>query len=332
MATSAVALSRRVDPAFASDVAEGLAREQKTIPASWLYDEVGSALFEAITLLPEYGLTRADAALLEASAHEISSRASHPELIVELGSGTGTKTRHILAAAAEHTRIEYAPIDISRAALDNCRAALGSLPRVTMLPVEATYLEGIDRALAQRPASQRALILFLGSTIGNFNREDAEIFLRRVRLRMMPGDSLLLGADLIKPRRRLIDAYDDPIGITAAFNLNLLARINRELGGAFDPRRFAHEARYDERHARIEMHLRALGAQTVRIDALDLDVPFREGETIWTESSHKFTAEGVRALGEDSGWQTLRQWIDDDWGFSETLFAANGERQGHACA
>lgn len=316
--------SFRVDPAFARDVAHGLTQDRKTLPASWLYDSVGSALFEAITLLPEYGLTRADGELLERSADEIVARAGYPRLIVELGSGTGTKTRHILNAAAVPARVEYAPIDISRAALEGCAATLGSLPRVTFQPIEGTYLEGIDRAMAQRASDRSALILFLGSTIGNFGPEEATTFLRRVRQRVRVGDSLLLGADLVKSHRRLIDAYDDPAGVTAAFNRNLLARINRELGGNFDLRNFSHEARYNGQHQRVEMHLRSHSAQKVRIESLDLEVEFGIGETIWTESSYKFTAEGVRELGESAGWHPECQWLDKDWGFSETLFTANG--------
>jgi dimethylhistidine N-methyltransferase len=308
---------------FAQDVFEGLTQEQKTLPASWLYDEIGSALFETITLLPEYGLTRADAALLQNASDEVIAGAGNPGLILELGSGSGTKTRHILNAATARRRVNYIPVDISRAALENCRGSIGSIEGVNFKPIEATYLEGIDRALAERPAGERALTLFLGSTIGNFSRPEAQTFLHEVRQRMCPGDSLLLGADLVKPRGKLIDAYDDPLGVTAAFNLNLLARINRELGGEFDPRRFAHEARYNERGSRIEMHLRSKVAQTIRIDALELEVTFRRGETIWTESSHKFTADEVRRLGENAGWRTVEQWIDSDWGFAETLLAAS---------
>jgi dimethylhistidine N-methyltransferase len=315
-------LSPRVDPAFARDVAAGLALPQKTLPASWLYDELGSALFEVITLLPEYGLTRADAALLREAAGEIAATAGYPSLVVELGSGTGTKTRHILEAATESGPVEYHPIDISRAALEACRAALSAIPGVTIRVTEATYLEGIDQVLSRRQAGQKALVLFLGSTIGNFSRPEAETFLRAVRTRLRTGDSLLLGADLVKPRKRLIDAYDDALGVTAAFNLNLLARINRELGGEFELRRFAHEARFNEACSRIEMHLRSRISQTVRIEALDLDVEFRKDESIWTESSHKFTAAEIGWTGESAGWRTVRQWIDSDWGFAETLFAA----------
>jgi uncharacterized SAM-dependent methyltransferase len=187
-------------------------------------------------------------------------------------------------------------------------------------PIEATYFEGIDLALRRRRADERAMILFLGSTIGNFNRTEAAAFLRRVRGHVRPGDSLLLGADLVKARDRLLLAYDDPAGVTAAFNLNLLARINRELCGHFELAQFAHEARWSDRWSRVEMHLRSRIAQEVRIDALDLTVSFSRGETIWTESSHKFRAEEIVRLGDRAGWARARQWVDRDWGFAETLF------------
>ncbi|MGD1072784.1 MAG: L-histidine N(alpha)-methyltransferase [Bryobacteraceae bacterium] len=309
-----------LDRAFAREVAAGLSVRRKTLPPSWLYDAVGSALFEVITLLPEYGLTRADAALLQNASDEIAAAAGEPAVIVELGSGTGAKTRHILDAASAARPIRYLPIDISRAALRNCEAALQAMDRVSIEPIEATYLEGIDLALARRHSGERALILFLGSTIGNFTRVEASVFLHRIRQRMQQGDSLLLGADLVKDTTTLLRAYDDPLGVTAAFNLNLLARINRELGGRFDLAQFAHEARYNERLSRIEMHLRSRVAQRVPIDALDLTVSFARGETIWTESSHKFRAREIRRMGERAGWRMARQWIDSEWGFAETLF------------
>jgi L-histidine N-alpha-methyltransferase len=303
---------------FARDVAEGLSRPRKTLPPCWFYDPVGSALFEVITLLPEYGLTRADSALIENARHEIIAAANKPRLVVELGSGSGTKTRHLLSAAAAHGPVEYVPIDISGAALDFCQASLNSLHNITVRPVENTYLDGLDQALGGR----RALILFLGSTIGNFTPDESRAFLRAVRERVRPGDTLLLGADLVKDPARLVAAYQDSLGVTAAFNLNLLARINRELDADFDLDNFVHEARYNEPCSRIEMHLRSLTAHSVRIGTTGMDIAFRKGETIWTESSHKFRAESVRALGEDTGWQTVRQWLDNSWGFSETLFAA----------
>jgi dimethylhistidine N-methyltransferase len=309
------------DTAFARDVAAGLTRQRgKTLPASWLYDEVGSALFEVITLLPEYGLTRADARLLASAAGEIVRAGDRPRLFVELGSGSGAKTRTILEAATRRGPVTYLPIDISCAALDRCAKTLSSMSAVRVEPIEATYFEGIELALSHRRGAESAMVLFLGSTIGNFNRAEAALFLRQLRSHLRPGDSLLLGADLVKPRDRLLLAYDDPAGVTAAFNLNLLGRINRELGGHFDLAQFAHEARYNERHSRVEMHLRSRIAQQVRIDALDLTVSFARGETIWTESSHKFRTEDIARLGERAGWTCARQWVDREWGFAETLF------------
>lgn len=320
-AASAPRSAARVNPEFAQAVADGLTRKgQKTIPPSWLYDEVGSALFEAITVLPEYGVTRAEAGILLHASDEIVRAALRPSHIVELGSGTGTKTRHLLEAAARYGSVRYTPIDISTAALQSCVHALSGIERVSIEPLAASYLDGVDAAMADREPRKPMLLLFLGSTIGNFTRAEAASFLRRIAQRMRPGDYLLLGADLVKSRERLISAYDDPVGVTAAFNLNLLARINRELDGHFDISRFAHEARYNERQSRIEMHLRARTAQQVKIDALDLNVRFAADETVWTESSHKFRAEEMSAVGERSGWTRVRQWVDREWGFAETLF------------
>ena len=303
--------------AFAMEVAEGLGTGgQKTLASSWLYDDIGSALFEVITLLPEYGLTRADAALLARYSGEIVREAGNPRIVIELGSGTGTKTRHLLSAALP---VEYFPIDISPGALASCASTLGEIRGVRVKPIEANYLEGIDLALARRK-NEHAMILFLGSTIGNFNRTEAVSFLRNIRQRLKPGDSLLLGGDLVKPHARLISAYDDPSGVTAAFNLNILGRINRELGGRFDVRQFAHEARFNERRSRVEMHLRSRIKQSVEITDLNRTVCFDEDETIWTESSHKFQAHDLELMGVRSGWTPLGQWLDHEWGFAETLF------------
>jgi len=326
-AASALENPSRVNPEFAQAVAVGLTQKgRKTLPPSWFYDDVGSALFEAITVLPEYGLTRAEASLLSNAAPEIVRAGHRPSLVIELGSGTGTKTRHILAAAARYHSVRYLPIDISRAALDSCVKILGAVENVSIQPIEATYLDGIDAALAARKADEPALLLFLGSTIGNFNRTQAASFLAQIRKRMRPGDHLLLGADLVKPRAKLLSAYDDPIGLTAAFNLNLLARINRELDGHFELSQFAHEVRFNERQSRIEMHLRSRIAQQVRIDAIDLTVPFSAGETIWTESSHKFRPEDVSRIGRRAGWSCVRQWVESEWGFAETLFQKSRTR------
>jgi len=324
-AASAQYSPAQVNPEFAQAVAGGLTRKgQKALPPSWFYDEVGSALFEVITVLPEYGLTRAEAGLLSKTADkmmaEIVRASGRPALVIELGSGTGTKTRHILAATACYGSVRYLPVDISSAALDSCVKILGAMHNVSIHPIESTYLDGIDLALAHRKAGEPALLLFLGSTIGNFNRGETASFLGHIRKRMLPGDYLLLGADLVKPRAKLLSAYDDPIGVTAAFNLNLLARINRELDGHFEISQFAHEARYNERQSRIEMHLRSRIAQEVRIGELGLTIPFSAGETIWTESSHKFRVEEISRIGRRGGWSCVRQWVDGEWGFAETLF------------
>jgi dimethylhistidine N-methyltransferase len=316
----APAATTRFNAEFARAVAHGLTQSQKWLPATWLYDELGSLLFDAITLLPEYGLTRADDALLSLYARDIIEEAAAPSLVLELGSGSGTKTRHMLNAAAAEGPVRYVPIDISGAALETCRATLEGIAGVRVDPIEATYLDGIAQAITHRRRGDRVLILFLGSTIGNFEPADARKFLQCVRRHVTSGDTLLLGADLMKPRAKLVRAYDDSLGVTAAFNLNLLARINRELDGEFDLARFTHVARYVSRPARIEMHLKSRVSQRIRINALDLDIPFAKGETIWTESSHKFRAKEISELGEQAGWAMKRQWVDNSWGFAETLF------------
>lgn len=310
---------------FAADVLAGLTGpRRKTLPSSYLYDDVGSALFEVLTLLPEYGLTRADSRLLAAYSRDILSRLPKDILVAELGSGSGTKTRHILEAAAKRAQdvIRYFPIDISPAALQQCSRTLESTNGVEVRPITANYLEGLGEAVRRRHSGQAILLLFLGSTIGNFSLKSARNFLRQIRLLLQPGDALLLGADLVKPLPQMLDGYDDPIGATAAFNLNLLARINRELEGEFELRAFRHVARWNERQSRIEMHLRARRDHSVRIGAIDRTVDFRKGETIWTESSHKFRPAQITAIAEYAGFHCRGQWIDREWPFAETLLVA----------
>jgi dimethylhistidine N-methyltransferase len=309
---------------FAADVRAGLLGSgRKTLPSQYLYDDVGSALFEVITLLPEYGLTRADSRLLARHAADMIAQLPRNLLVAELGSGTGTKTRHLLEAAVGRCgEVRYLPIDISPAALQQCRRVLESIRGVEIHAIEASYIDGLAEAIERRHPGQAVLLLFLGSTIGNFAAQEAQAFLRRIRLALQPGDGLLLGADLVKPARQMLIAYDDPIGVTAAFNLNLLARINREFGGEFEPASFRHEARWNERHSRIEMHLRSRLAQRVRIADLDCAIEFRKGETIFTESSHKFRPEQIRGLAERAGFECRGQWIDCEWPFAESLFVA----------
>lgn len=319
----APALESVAESEFARDVRDGLGRsDQKELPSKYLYDELGSALFEAITLLPEYGLTRADARLLKQHSAGIIGAFPDNPLIVELGSGSGSKTRCILEAAARRGPVTYIPIDISPTALENCRAALEHIPNVRTTPLTATYFDGLADAVSKRQPRQRVLVLFLGSTIGNFFFDAAERFLRQIRETLKPNDVLLLGTDLVKQLDQMLAAYDDPLGVTAAFNLNLLSRINRELAGNFVIRNFEHEARFNEAESRIEMHLRSKVAQRVRIRTIGVGIAMSEGETIWTEASQKFRPAQVRAMASRAGFSCQAQWIDPEWPFAENLLAA----------
>jgi L-histidine Nalpha-methyltransferase len=303
---------------FAGDVRARLTRAgQKTLSCRYLYDEVGSALFEAITCLPEYGLTRADARLLQRHSPEILARIVGRILVAELGSGTGAKTRPVLEQLGRRQQVVYYPIDVSCAALERCARELA--PLGTIVPLEENYLDGLERVAGLRCPGEVLVVLFLGSTIGNFEPDAAIDFLAEVRSRLMPGDALLLGTDLVKPTEQMLVAYDDPAGVTAAFNLNLLGRINRELGGDFDLRQFGHIARYDPDAQRIEMHLASRNRQTVTIPKSDIVVEFFSGETIWTESSHKFRPEQIAGIARAAGFRLERQWIDCEWPFAESL-------------
>ncbi len=309
---------------FAREVRAGLARKgQKELPSKYLYDAVGSALFEVICELPEYGLSRAGDRLLRRHAAEIMQPIEGPVMIAELGSGSGRNTRWLLESAARRAPVTYNPIDISGAALEQAERDLGRIDSVSLVGYEAEYLDGLRAATAQREPGQCLLVLFLGSTIGNFDRPAGEAFLAEVRAMMRSGDRLLLSTDLEKPVGQLLSAYDDEIGVTASFNLNLLARINRELGGDFILPRYRHLARWDARERRIEMHLCALETRTVRIAAANLSVKIEAGETIWTESSHKYLASDVAEIGSRRGMSVEGQWIDHDWPFAHTLLRAD---------
>ena len=232
MATAVIAQHSRPD--LAGDVRAGLLRPgQKELPSKYLYDEVGSALFEVISVLPEYGLTRADERLLRRHASDIVARLKPHVLVAELGSGSGKKTRWLLEALTRRQRTTYCPIELSPTALARCETELGQIEYVSIVGFERPYLDGLLAAASRRQKDDHLLVLFLGSTIGNFDRDAAERFLAEVRRILYPGDALLLGTDLEKPLPQLLAAYDDPLGVTAAFNLNLLARINRELGRRF---------------------------------------------------------------------------------------------------
>jgi L-histidine Nalpha-methyltransferase len=314
--------AQALESQFARDVRAGLTGAgQKTLSCRYFYDDVGSALFEAITCLPEYGLTRADARLLARHAPEIVARVPGRVVLAELGSGTGAKTRPVLEQlAARQQDVFYYPIDVSAAALERCARELR--PLATIVPLEENYLDGLEQVAEQRAPGETLLLLFLGSTIGNFEAEAAMAFLSDVRGHLLPGDALLLGTDLVKPTGQMLVAYDDPAGVTAAFNLNLLGRINRELDGDFDLRQFDHEARYDEAAQRIEMHLRSLCRQTVIVHKAEIAVEFSPGETIWTEASHKFRPEQIGAIARAACFRLERQWIDCEWPFAESLLRA----------
>ncbi|HZI89026.1 MAG TPA: L-histidine N(alpha)-methyltransferase [Candidatus Polarisedimenticolia bacterium] len=308
---------------MAQDVRAGLGGpDPKTLPSRYLYDDLGSALFDAIGYLPEYGLTRADERILRAHAGEIAQAMPGKCAVAELGSGTGRKTRWLLEALSSRRPVPYFPIDISSAALERCELELSRIPNVRVDPIEADYLSGLSLVASQRRGNERLLVLFLGSTIGNFEPSEASEFLTEVRRRLRPGDGFLLGTDLVKPARILVPAYDDALGVTAAFNLNLLRRLNLELDADFDPRRFEHQARWNESARRVEMHLVAKAAHTVRIQGAELEVPFQVGETIWTESSYKFEPDEPRRLCERSGYALEGQWLDFEWPFAESLFVA----------
>jgi L-histidine N-alpha-methyltransferase len=310
---------------FAADVRAGLSKPgQKELPSKYFYDEVGSALFEVITLLPEYGLSRADECLLRMHADEIvRPLLPGPIVVAELGSGSGKKASWILQALARRQQATYYPIEISSAALAQCVKELGQLDRVNVIGVERAYLEGLASVVADRRDAERLLVLFLGSTIGNFDRPVAAQFLGELRRNLQPGDALLVGADLVKPVEQLLAAYDDSLGVTASFNLNLLARVNRELGADFDLRAFEHSARYDAIERRIEMHLVSRRRQDVSIPGAGCDVAFGAGETIWTESSYKYTTEEIVQIGESSGFRLESQWVNRGWPFAETLMIAD---------
>ena len=306
---------------FADDVRTGLTKSgQREVLSKYLYDEVGSALFEAICLLPEYGLTRADARLLRRYAGEIVARIPLPAHIAELGSGSGKKTRWILEAVARRQPTFYYPIEISPAALAACEKELGQIDLVHIVGFEKPYLEGLQSVANRREPGDSVCVLFLGSTIGNFDRPAADDFLRQFRSILAPGDSLLIGTDLEKDISTQLLAYDDPAGVTAAFNMNVLARINRELGADFDLKQFAHEARWNAEERRIEMHLRSLRRQRISVPGANLRIGVESGETIWTESSHKYAASEPIAMAARTGFHCEAQWIDEEWPFAQNLW------------
>jgi len=301
---------------FGAAVAEGLTREQKRIRPEWFYDARGSRLFERITELPEYYPTRAEQEILERSAGAILEDAPRDLTLVELGSGSATKTRILIEEILRRNEtLRFVPIDISRSMLEaSSRELLRDHPGLEVHGIAMEYFDGLHEM--RRTISGPKLVLWLGSSIGNLGRAEATSFLREVRADLDLTDRFLLGVDLRKDAGTLERAYDDAQGVTALFNKNLLERVNRELGGDFDPDAFEHRAIYRRDEGCVEMHLVSTRDQVVRIAALDLSVELRRGETIHTENSFKYSRREIEELAEAGGFRIGAQWLDDAQRFS----------------
>jgi dimethylhistidine N-methyltransferase len=315
-------VAREAAPAsssFAEDIGRYLSQTPRLLPSKYLYDTLGSMLFEAICCLPWYKIARAEQRLLETRADDIRIRVDPLSTLVELGPGSGLKLATLLSARPARPLTVHL-VDVSGAALDAAGRALGVLDDLVIVPHEATYEAGLAEVAGYGRAPGRMLTLFLGSNIGNFDPQGADVFLRGIRGAVSEGDSLLLGADLVKPEADLLLAYDDPLGVTAAFNMNLLVRANRELDADFELSDFSHRAIWNAGASRIEMHLLSTRRQRVRVPVADLDITFEAGETIWTESSYKYQAAHIVAMVQRAGFTTINQWTED--GFALTLAEA----------
>jgi L-histidine N-alpha-methyltransferase len=296
-------------PAYALDVREGLTASPKHLPAKLFYDEVGSQLFEQITELPEYYLTRTERSILERYAVDILQQAGSSLTLVELGAGTATKTCILIEELVQRqNRTLFYPIDVSASALDEAvRNMSRQFPTLRVNPIVADYTGGVP-ALSR--ISGRKLVLYIGSSIGNFEPPQAIRVLRRIRQTLRPGDALLLGADFAKSSKILVPAYDDAQGVTAAFNKNILARLNRELEADFDLDAFRHVALWNRRCSRMEIYLESMTDQSVFVPAIDLDVKFKAGERLHTENSYKYTDAMIESILHESGFTLEHTWCD----------------------
>jgi L-histidine Nalpha-methyltransferase len=301
---------------FADDVRLGLTKLPKSLAPKYFYDALGSQLFEAICLLPEYYLTRAETEIFQTHATEIIAQISAPLGIVELGSGSSVKTRLLIEAIlARQERLHYRPIDISATILEESAGKLlGDYPNLYLTAHVSDYTQGLS-SIARREG-ERIMVLFLGSNIGNYTPAEGRALLSQIRRALRPGDGLLLGADMKKSPALLLPAYQDSLGVTSAFNLNLLLRINRELEADFDLARFEHRALYNDREGRVEIYIVSRAAQTVRIEKLGLQLEFREGEPIHTENSCKYDLDQLGALAKETGFRPQRTWFDSEKRFS----------------
>jgi dimethylhistidine N-methyltransferase len=296
-------------PAYAEDVQQGLSTSPKTLPCKLFYDQAGSALFEQITRLPEYYLTRTELEILRDRAHEIAAEVHPGVTVVELGSGTATKTTTLLQALSRRQlRVPYFPVDISPAALAEAREGVESqCTRVSVRPVVADFADGFS-FLRNLPG--RKLVLYLGSSIGNFDPGPAVEMLSQIRGQLAPGDALLLGTDLVKDPAILVPAYADAHGVTEQFDKNILARLNRELGANFDLDFFRHIAIWNPEKSRMEIYLESLRPQIVDLGVLNSRVKFAKGERIHTENSYKYTMSMVREMLGLSGFSLDASWFD----------------------
>jgi dimethylhistidine N-methyltransferase len=306
---------------IAGDVLEGLSAQPKHLPPKLFYDALGSQLFEEITRTREYYPTRTERAILEEFAGDIIGEAGNNLTLVELGAGSASKTRVLIRAILRRQlRLEFHPVDVSPAALQQAMASLnGDFPRLHVSPIAADYSQHLPD-LRSRPG--RKLVLFIGSTIGNFEPEEAQQFLQSVRASLQSGDALLLGFDMVKDAQVLHAAYNDAAEVTAQFNKNVLSRINRELGGDFDLDEFNHVAFWNARKSRIEMHLESRVDQNVYITDLGRNFQFSFGERIHTENSYKFTAASIARLLRQSGLSLEKTWSDPKKWFSVVLARA----------
>lgn len=301
---------------FASAVREGLARPHKSLPCRFLYDPRGSALFERITTVPEYYPTRTELSILETHATEMTTGRGQPSVLVELGSGSSLKTEILLRTLPDG--LIYIPIDVSVSALaDAARRLKARFPTLDIRPLVGDFASGLTLP-GDLPDSGR-IAFFPGSTIGNFTPDEAMLLLSRLRTTIAP-DRLLIGVDLKKAPETLVRAYADEQGVTAAFNLNLLTRINRELGADFDLAAFRHRALFNEPESRIEMHLESRAAQTVRLAGVRF--AFAPGETIHTENSYKYAASRLMGMARAAGWRQAALWTDPRGWFAVAVLEA----------
>ena len=309
--------------ALARDVADGLAKDPKRIPSRYLYDTLGSQLFDAICELPWYTITRGERTLLAQYGEAILSDLGSAPTMIELGAGNGEKLSLLLESwSSESEPLLVHLVDISAAALSLSSRVLEGRNGVEVVTHETTYQLGLRAARDQTSRDGMAMVVFLGSNIGNLGPSEAEGFLRSVRGGCRPGDRLLLGADLIKPEPDLLLAYDDPLGVTAAFNKNLLVRLNRELDADFDVESFDHHVVWNAPSSRIESYLVSRADQVVCVREAGCCVSLSAGESIWTESSYKYSADVIVEMGLRAGFSLCQQWIEPDAQFALTLLWA----------